>query len=403
MNRRVLIGAVVVSSLALASIQLAGGQATPSPTEQIMADVAAPRPTEQIMADIGVLVDEWRAGTTTTTEVPTTTTAAPSTTTEPLTTTTEAPTTTTAVPTTTTVAPTTTTAAPTTTTQPPTTTMPPTTTTTVAPTTTTTVPGGGFPTPATVGTPPGWTPVTTRSTNLTVSVAGTIVEDIRFTNGADIIVNAANVTIRRVELQGGVINNWPGSTCRNGLVVEDTSLIPRPGTTFTDSSSGAIGPGGYTARRVEIINYTEGFRAGGKSGGCGPVTIIDSYVGIVPPQPCGDWHGDGIQGYDGPALTVRNVNILFDESGCGGTAPFFYPANQGNTSVDIDRLRVDGGGYAFRNGMPGKVLNLEIVDGSWGYGPIDVKCSVITQWSANIVTVSGAIVRAQACNTEGGT
>lgn len=305
---------------------------------------------------------------------------------------------------TTTTAATTTTQPPATTTQPPTTTTVAPTTTTVPPTTTTTAPVGGVPTPATVGTPPGWTPVTTRSTTLTVSTAGAIVEDIRFTSGANLIINAANVTVRRVELQGGKIDNRPGNTCFNGLVVEDSSLIPRSGQTFADHPNGAVGTGGYTARRVEIINYTEGFRAAGKSsGGCGPVTLIDSYVGIVPPQPCGDWHGDGIQGYDGPALIIRNVNVLMNEAGCGGTAPFFYPVNQGNTSVDIDRLRVDGGGFSFRNGMPGKVLNLEIVDGSWGYGPIDVRCSVITQWSASIVTVSGGFVRNQACNTEGGT
>lgn len=311
------------------------------------------------------------------------------------TTTTTAPTTTTTVATTTTQPPTTTTVAPTTTTVPPT-------TTTVPSTTTTTAPAGGFPTPTSVGTPPGWTPVTTRSTTLTVTTAGAIVEDIRFTNGAELLVNAANVTVRRVEFQGGGINNYPGATCRNGMVVEDTSFKPPPGATFAGSNEGAIRYGGYTARRVSIVGYVEGMRVGGNPN-CGPVVIEDSYIGVGPPQPCGDWHGDGIQGYDGPALTVRNVNIVmvFEPSGCGGTAPFFYPHSQGNTSVDIDRLRVKGGGYSFRNGMPGKVLNLEIVEG-WFYGPISVKCSVITQWSASIVTASGTFVRSQSCNTESG-
>lgn len=308
--------------------------------------------------------------------------------------------------TTTTAGPTTTTAAPTTT-QAPTTTVAPTTTiapttTTVPPTTTTTTPPvGGFPTPTSVGVPAGWTPVTTRSTDLTITTAGAIVENIRFTNGANLIVNAINVTVRRVEFNGGGhIDNIPGSTCRNGLLVEDTSF--RPGTNGgVGWNEGAIRAGGYTARRVSIVGYVEGMRVGGVGNSCGPVTIIDSYIGVVPPVPCGDWHGDGIQGYDGPALTIRNVNIYMNESGCGGTAPFFYPHSQGNTSVDIDRLRVRGGGFSFRLGMPGKVLNLEVVEG-WYYGPIDVKCSVITQWSASIVTVNGAFVRSQACNTEAG-
>jgi hypothetical protein len=121
---------------------------------------------------------------------------------------------------------------------------------------------------------------------------------------------------------------------------------------------------------------------------------------------CSDWHGDGIQGYDGGAVTVRNVTIDFQErGGCGGTAPFFYPRNQGNTSVDIDRLLVKGGGFSFRLGQPGTVRNLKIVQ-DWGYGPIDVRCSVVSVWSAHIVTVNSnwqpTDVRTQTCNTESG-
>ena len=79
---------------------------------------------------------------------------------------------------------------------------------------------------------------------------------------------------------------------------------------------------------------------------------------------------------------------------------------QGNTSVDIDGLLVSGGGYAFRLGMPGPVRNLKIVDRSWGYGPIDVKCSAVTAWDAKIVTLGAngqpTDVRTQPCNTETG-
>ena len=96
--------------------------------------------------------------------------------------------------------------------------------------------------------------------------------------------------------------------------------------------------------------------------GCGPVKIVNTFVRVVPPDVCNDWHGDGIQGYDGPALTVRNVTlILVETGGCGGTAPFFYPHSQGNTRADIDRLLVVGGGYAFRLGTPGTVSGLKIV------------------------------------------
>lgn len=282
--------------------------------------------------------------------------------------------------------------------------------TTVAPPTstappTTTPPGLAWPTPANTGVPPFWQPTTTRSTDLRVTATGSIVQDVLLTNGADILVDAPNVTIRRVMLQGGRIDLSPGTAC-NQTRIEQTT-IRRPTGTVTDADQeGRITPGGWTVDRVHLDGVPEGLRAGGKAT-CGPNSISNSFVRIQAPDVCADWHGDGIQGYDGGAVTVRNVVIDFQERGsCGGTAPFFYPRNQGNTSVDVDRLIVRGGGFSFRNGMPGRVVNLHVVDGSWGFGPVDVRCSVLTAWQASISRVDASwtptVVRAQPCNTEGG-
>jgi hypothetical protein len=266
----------------------------------------------------------------------------------------------------------------------------------------------GFPNPATTGTPAGWTPVSTRTTDLRVTTAGAVVQDVRLVN-ADIVVDAANVTVRRVEIQGGRIDNAPSGVCRNGLVIENTSIIRAPAQITRATDQPAIMHGGYTARGVEVIGLPEAFRVGGRgSMGCGPVTLENTFAKVVSPDVCGDWHGDGVQGYDGAAVTIRNVTVdLTELRGCGGTAPFFYPRNQGNTSAYIDRLLVKGGGFAFRNGMPGSVKGLKIADGSWGYGPIDVRCSVLTGWDAQIVKIDSnyqvtSAVRSQACNTESG-
>jgi hypothetical protein len=327
----------------------------------------------------------------------TTTTAAPT----PITTTTAPP-----APATTTTAPTT--SAPTT--SAPTTSAPTTApATTGSPTTSTTAlqPLASQPNPSNTGVPAGWAPTQTRTTDLRVTTAGAVVEDVRLVN-ADLIIDAPNVTVRRVEVQGGQINNVPGSTCRNGLVLEDVSVIRSFGQVTTSGDAPAVETGGYTARRVKIDGLPEGFRAGGKGAfGCGPVTIEDSFARVRYPDQCGDWHGDGIQGFDGPAVAVRNVTLDFVESStCGGTAPFFYPYGNGNTSVDIDGLLVKGGGFPFREGMPGAVKGLKIVSGSWSYGPIDVKCSVVTSWQADIVTMTAnyqpTAVRAQPCSTQGG-
>lgn len=90
-------------------------------------------------------------------------------------------------------------------------------------------------------------------------------------------------------------------------------------------------------------------------------------------------------------MTVRNTTIDFEESdACPGTAAFFYPGGQGNTSVTIDGLLVSGGGYPFRVGTPGSVTGLMVVDRSWSYGPIEVDCRQLSSWDAQIVRLDSA-------------
>jgi hypothetical protein len=261
-------------------------------------------------------------------------------------------------------------------------------------------PGDQFPNPSTTGTPAGWIPQTVTSSDITVTQPGAVVQDVRLTGGADIIVKANNVTIRRVDLQGGSIDNDIGS-CGNALLVEDTTIEPASHNGAVNDQEGVIGYGGYTARRVEILGRSEGLRVS-SVGDCGPVTVEDSFVRIVPPTPCGDWHGDGLQGWHGDAVTIRNVTIDARTSGCYGTAPFFYPRNQGNTRATIDGLLVAGQGYSFRDGMPGSVTGLRIVDASWIFGAVDVYCQALSSWEAKVVTIDAnyavtSVVRNQPC------
>ena len=263
----------------------------------------------------------------------------------------------------------------------------------------------GFPTPSSTGVPSGWTPARTRTSPLRVTRPGAVVQDVLLQN-TDLTVEAPNVTIRRVKLQGGYINNQPGPTCRaNGLTIEDTTIEPPPGQTATKEFEGVVRYGGYTARRLKIWRRSEGFRVSSKEAGCGPVRIEDSFVKIVDSDDC-VLHADGIQGYGGDALTVVNTTVDGTGIECG-TAPFYYPRGQDNTRVDVNRLLVMGAGYPFRNGMPGTVRGLKIVNDSWVFGPIDVRCSVLSAWQADIVRINSnyqvtRTVRPQPCNTEEG-
>jgi hypothetical protein len=271
-------------------------------------------------------------------------------------------------------------------------------------------PAGGFPNPASTGVPAGWMPKQTRSSDLTVNRAGAVIQDVLLTNGADLLVNAPNVTIRRVKLQGGVINNWPSSTCKgHGLLVEDTTLEPAPGQPYVGNDTPALMFGGYTARRVEINRYGEGFRVAD----CGRVTLEDSFVYILGDEPdCGrDLHSDGAQAFYGQGLTANNNTIIFGNH-CG-TSPYFMGYGGKDPSrptintgtYNINGLLVAGGGYVFRQQVPGSVTGLRIVHKSWLYGPIDNRCSVLSPWDAKIVTIDEnyqvtRVVRNQPCNTD---
>ncbi|WP_162605810.1 DUF4082 domain-containing protein [Jiangella aurantiaca] len=263
---------------------------------------------------------------------------------------------------------------------------------------------GAFPTRESAGLPADWKPVREVSGDLRITEAGAVVEDLRVTNGT-IYVDAPNVTLRRIDAVGTNVVNDPRNVCRNGLVIEDSTFTPRSRT--SDQDIFVIGPGGYTARNILVDGVPEGLRAAGDDYGCEGVTIEDSFIQVSPPTECGDWHGDGVQGYYGGHLKVRNSTVILEErDGCWGTAAFFYPHSQGNTSLDVDGLLVAGGGYPFRNGMPGSVRNLNVVEGSWGYGPIDVKCSVVDPWQAQVVRLDSAgqpiPVKPISCSMEGG-
>ena len=292
-------------------------------------------------------------------------------------------------------------------------------------------PGGQqFPNRASTGVPSGWVPQQTRSTSLTVSSAGAVVQDIRFTDGAGIFVRAPNVTIRRVELQGGMISNQVGSTCPGpGLMIEDSSLGPMAGQQFLASDVPAIESGGYTARRVEIWNRGEGFRGSI----CGPLRVEDSFAFIHSSTTLtgcsGDLHSDGYQSYGASGGTFVNNTFIFPihcgtapfyagygypQSSCAGQPRSSCPANSSfNTGTyNVNRLLIAGGGYPFRQQTPGSVTGLRIVNNAWAFGPIDNRCSVLGPWEAKIVTlghdyrdsngdyrVTGTI-RDQPCNTD---
>jgi hypothetical protein len=294
--------------------------------------------------------------------------------------------------------------------------------------------GDQFPNRRTTGVPDGWVPAQTRSTDLVVNTPRTVVQDVLLTSGANILVNAPDVTIRRVKLQGGDIDNWSSGTCYTGMLIEDTTLEPVPGQ-LDRNDLPSIRWGGYTARRVEIVNRGEGYR----SGGCGPIRVEDSFTYIKgdewgTPWCLNDSHSDGYQSYHARGATFVNNTIVFANP-CG-TSPFYAgyskpesscagrpnsscpPSSNINTGTyNVDRMLISGGGAVYRHQTPGSVTGLRIVNNSWVHFAIDNRCSVLSPWEAKIVDIDTPvspyrgpspdadyrvtrIVRDQPCNTE---
>lgn len=290
----------------------------------------------------------------------------------------------------------------------------PATTTTEVPTTDTTAPPttqpaepGAFPTEATTGVPAGWVPAQTiTDQNLVITTPGTVVQDVRMVRG-NIWVRAANVTIRRVEMQGGRINN---SCCINqdpyddtvagtsapGMLVEDVTFANPPGVAHTDDVYYRLGDSNYTARRIKILDQLEGFRSGGGNlPGAGEVTIEDSYVRLdtttIVNVGCGG-HPDGVQGYVGFHTTIRHNTIdLFTTGGsCENAAVFIADDSHG---ADVIGNLLLGGAFTLRPGDgPFTIQDNLIAEGTWQYGPAacggGVGYSVVAQGNNHLATIA---------------
>ena len=386
---------------------------------------------------------------------------------------------------------------------------------TAAPTTAVTAPGTrSFPYYGDTGTPAGWTPTSVQTTDMHVTTAGAVIQDVQFQNSANLYIDAPNVTVKDDEFQGGSVRNcddwFNGSAyapCKKGLLVQNTTfdLIPGytwdsydlwPGAHLTQaiSTSGPITTlpatvdrsmvaGSdllvYSATRAQVwtttaaitvgqtsipvqrqtpnANYPSGSNLGSNiQGSCQPAIWLADwkadhikvwrkcagvYVGdhsngfcqtgqnhpSTPVQgSCpgevdnsyfsltngpannyqGPYHSEGVQCYGGDQITANNDTIEITDAS-HGTSPFFCPLNQGNTAAYVNGLLVmDGSSVAgatnfdgtlsnydccnngFRDGVPGTVTNLHVVAHSYTSGqPVDVNCSVITSWQADIVTI----------------
>lgn len=243
-----------------------------------------------------------------------------------------------------------------------------------------------YPTAGCTGVPSGWRPKKAHQGDLTITRSGTVLADYLVTG--TIWVKAADVTIRRTRVYGG-IDNFLSDRVYGHLTIEDTEVVNPPGEDFSDDEQYAFGVANYTCRRCKVVNRIEGWRVGaGSFSGAGKVTIEDSFAQLaVPPGMCEsvDPHGDGIQGYGGPTALIRHNTIDQRRDDCP-TSPIFIP-DQDNAGGTVEDNLLAGGGYSLRltGGSFPSVTGNKIVDGTAVYGPIEVDCAKIGSWNGNAV------------------
>jgi hypothetical protein len=209
----------------------------------------------------------------------------------------------------------------------------------------------------------------------------------KVTGGVDIRTN--DVVIQQSEINGPVVND--NTSARSKFTIVDSTVI---GSTSGCSSfgNGAIGVSNYTATRVRVSGFPDAFRVAGSN-----ILIEDSYATLCSANP--NDHSDGLQAYgaaNGTNITIRH-NTIDQRAVTNGaaTAPLFIPNDgdrQGNTNITVnvtDNL-LAGGGYSMRiyGDLPFSAPNVtgnKIVNNTWAYGPVDMTCSRIGNWSGNAV------------------
>jgi hypothetical protein len=247
-----------------------------------------------------------------------------------------------------------------------------------------TPPASDYPTADTTGVPAG-TNLTVHSGNLIVTTPNAVIDSRRVTGNID--VRAAGVVIKNSQIDGIVVND--NVAAHPAFTIQDSTVGT---TTCSRHTAGAIGTKNYTAKRVKLQNFPDGFRIAGSN-----VLIQDSYVKLCSADPAD--HSDGIQAYGAGAATnvVIDHNVI-DQTPVAGdrqTAPIFVPndhAGQDNQgiAVTVTNNVLAGGSFSLRvfGDLPWSSPSIsgnKIVNNTWGYGPVDVNCARVAEWKDNAV------------------
>lgn len=225
---------------------------------------------------------------------------------------------------------------------------------------------------------------------LTIDEPGAIVEDMDLSG---ITVRARNVTIRRCKIHR---SPTPGFGCirtqgdTTGLLVEDCELWYES----PSDPSAVIGGSGYTLRRCNIHDVTEGPRLGSN-------TTVDS-CWIHRPQRIAGGHIDVLQSTGGSNIIIRRNTLLPYHPDLGdpfNSAALIKSDSQPISLVRIEENLFNGGNYTlYLVGANHPVHDVVVRGNRWGrnfrYGPVQIERVSDLVWAQdNVWDDTGAPVR----------
>jgi hypothetical protein len=271
-------------------------------------------------------------------------------------------------------------------------------------------PPPAYPTPDCTGVPPGTVFTRTVTGDYFVKTQGEQLDAWHVTG--TVVIQASDIVIRNSQIDGQINNEYSGVFSGPFTVVDSTI-----GTDSTCQTAPAVGASDYTAIRLHIHGFEDGFAAAGPN-----VTVRDCYV-----KQCGTptSAADGIGDYPATANLVFDHNTV-DECGAW-TLDRSKPCDitGHNSPIHINSRPADGPGYGSRdvtitrNLVMGGVYSVfiwpaygtwiisgnRVVDGTWDYGSYETngQCDHVTTWSDNaIVTMDSgynvtSVLRTEPC------
>lgn len=225
---------------------------------------------------------------------------------------------------------------------------------------------------------------------LTIDQPGTVVEDMDL---AGVTVRARNVTIRRCKIHRAPT---PGFGCIRtqgdtaGLLVEDSEMWYEA----PSDPSAVIGGSGYTLRRCNIHDVTEGPRLGNDT------TVEFCY--IHHPLRISGGHIDVLQTTGGSNITIRRNTLVPYHPDTGdvfNSAVFIKSDSTAIARVRIEENLLNGGNYTVYLVKANHPVSDVVVRGNrWGrnfrYGPFQIDGVTGLIWSEdNVWDDTGAPVR----------